>query len=411
MFRSIFLIFILSFFFVSLSDDLQAAYFSADLKEAINIECKKSVKDKKYSNKKECSKALKATLEAQGVVSVQQVPDIDRQEYIEDICVFDIKLGALKYNKCIYEAINKELGIETVEPPVLVKNQVESGNDEDEEAPPVQVPMPKDLIKDLLNDVQASTFYVQLKTISDDSSLGTGSAVHIGNGIVFTNCHVVTNFQCRYIENFMDKGFEEKEVSNYFGFENIEQCYETHGYNDDLTINLISVNENAGDPNNSEWIKNVPIIKEDILSDRCILDIGDDKKIAFPQMGYYDNINISDTVYAVGNPRGYIGKPTEGKITMKYNFPPPAMINGAPWLEESQLKYIETDAPIDKGNSGGGLYTKSGELIGITSSCKILGGPEICSTLSDGSEYCQPYCNLNSPQNWSIPVEAFLDLM
>ncbi|MDC3131096.1 hypothetical protein OA435_00975 [Pelagibacteraceae bacterium] len=87
------------------------------------------------------------------------------------------------------------------------------------------------------------------------------------------------------------------------------------------------------------------------------------------------------------------------------------MVESAPWLRESGLKYIETDAPIDKGNSGGGLYTKTGELIGITSSCKILGGPEECHILDDGSEYCQPYCNLNSPQNWSIPVESFLDLM
>ena len=150
MFRSIFLISIFSFFFVQ-TDNLKAAYFSADLKEAINIECKKSVKDKKYSNKKECSKALKATLEAQGVVSVQQVPDIDRQEYIEDICVFDIKLGAMRYNECIYNAVNKMLGIEPVEPPVLVKNQEDSGNDEDQEAPPVEVPMPENVINNVYN--------------------------------------------------------------------------------------------------------------------------------------------------------------------------------------------------------------------------------------------------------------------
>ena len=31
------------------------------------------------------------------------------------------------------------LGIEPVEPPVLVKNQEESGNDEDQAAPPVEV--------------------------------------------------------------------------------------------------------------------------------------------------------------------------------------------------------------------------------------------------------------------------------
>ena len=34
-------------FFIGISDQVKAAYFSADLKEAINIECKKSVKEKK----------------------------------------------------------------------------------------------------------------------------------------------------------------------------------------------------------------------------------------------------------------------------------------------------------------------------------------------------------------------------
>ena len=407
------ILFLISFALILLPEKAQAAYYSADLKEAINIECKKSVKEKKYSTKTECINSIKSALEAQGIVSIQLVPDKDRQEHILDICVFDIKIGAMKYNECIYKAVNKELGIktETIEPPVLRKNQEDTGEDEDNEAPPIEVKMPKDLVRDLLDEVQSSTFYVKLSTISDNFQLGSGSAVHIGDGIVFTNCHVVTNYQCKYIEYFIDQGYSEKEVSTALGFQNIEQCYEMHGYEDDLSISLIPVNENAGDPNNSKWLRDVPIIKEDILTDRCILDIGSDNNISFPNLGYYENININDTVYAVGNPRGYVGKPTEGKITMKYNYPPPKMVESAPWLRESGLKYIETDAPIDKGNSGGGLYTKTGELIGITSSCKILGGPEECHILDDGSEYCQPYCNLNSPQNWSIPVESFLDLM
>ena len=78
---------LVSFVSIFLPEKIEAAYYSADLKEAINIECKKSVKEKKYSTKNECVKSIKSALEAQGIVSVQQVQKED-QEYIEDICVF-----------------------------------------------------------------------------------------------------------------------------------------------------------------------------------------------------------------------------------------------------------------------------------------------------------------------------------
>ena len=66
-------ILILSLFtLLLLPEKIEAAYYSADLKEAINIECKKSVKEKKYSTKNECVKSIKSALEAQGIVSVSK---------------------------------------------------------------------------------------------------------------------------------------------------------------------------------------------------------------------------------------------------------------------------------------------------------------------------------------------------
>ena len=38
-------------------------------------------------------------------------------------------------------------------------------------------------------------------------------------------------------------------------------------------------------------------------------------------------------------------------------------------LLDYRLKYIETDAPVDKGNSGG-LFSSDGKLIGVPSLCK-----------------------------------------
>ena len=396
MFRSIFVFSILSFFLIGISDDLKAAYFSADLKEAINIECKKSVKDKKFFNKKECSKNITAALVAQGVVSVQQVPDIDKQEYIKDICVFEIKLGALRYNKCVYEAINKVLKIETVEPPVLVKNQVESGNDDDEEAPPVQIPMPKNIINEVYNKVRDTTFYVLLWKWDDNKEdwvgSGSGSAVHIGDGMLVTNCHVATLF-C---------GFMFDENSSEY-----EKCT-----NVKTVIDIISVNENVADYSNPKWFRDLNVIKQEQKSDRCIINT-DDPQFNYPsaEVKYFKDLKIHDTVYAIGNPRGFIGKPTEGKITMLYNEIPPGIHDMTGYrLIDYRLKYIETDAPVDKGNSGGGLFSSDGKLIGVPSLCKTMGGPQDCSMI-DGEEQCHAYCNLSSPQNFSIPIDSFLDIM
>ena len=79
-------------------------------------------------------------------------------------------------------------------------------------------------------------------------------------------------------------------------------------------------------------------------------------------------------------------------------------------LIDYRLKYIETDAPVDKGNSGGGLFSSDGKLIGVPSLCKTIGGPQECS-LIDGEEQCESFCNLSAPQNFAIPIDMFLDIM
>ena len=288
---------------------------------------------------------------------MQQVPDREDQEYIEDICVFDIKLGAMRYNECIYNAVNKMLGIEPVEPPVLVKNQEESGNDEDQEAPPVEVPMPENVINNVYNKVKDTAFYVALYLWNPSEELweqnGTGSAIHIGDGMLVTNCHVVTLLCDVYTE----KNSNENEICNSI----------------ETAIDIISINEDAADLNSNKWFRDLDIIKEDQVTDRCIIDT-DDPNFNYPsaELKYYDDLQIHDTVYAIGSPRRFTGKPTEGKITMLYKNIPPGLHELTQYsMEGAKMKYIETDAPVDKGNSGGGLFSSDGKLIGVPSSVML----------------------------------------
>ena len=56
---------------------------------------------------------------------------------------------------------------------------------------------------------------------------------------------------------------------------------------------------------------------------------------------------------------------------------------------------IETNAPMDQGNSGGGLYDSKGNLIGILSMCIIEPGAQ---------------CRYANPINFSIPSSSFKNL-
>ncbi len=66
------------------------------------------------------------------------------------------------------------------------------------------------------------------------------------------------------------------------------------------------------------------------------------------------NLNIGDEVFAVGNPNGLGWTTTFGRISAfrdhEYG---------------RKVAVVQTDTRIGPGNSGGGLYTKAGELIGI----------------------------------------------
>jgi S1-C subfamily serine protease len=72
-----------------------------------------------------------------------------------------------------------------------------------------------------------------------------------------------------------------------------------------------------------------------------------------------DDLLLGETVIAMGNPLGLGGTVTRGILSSK---------NRVAWREGEQVTYrnwLQTDAPINHGNSGGPLVNLKGELIGI----------------------------------------------
>lgn len=72
-----------------------------------------------------------------------------------------------------------------------------------------------------------------------------------------------------------------------------------------------------------------------------------------------DDLLLGETVLAMGNPLGLGGTVTRGILSSK---------NRVAWQEGERVTYrnwLQTDAPINHGNSGGPLVNLKGELIGI----------------------------------------------
>jgi serine protease Do len=106
------------------------------------------------------------------------------------------------------------------------------------------------------------------------------------------------------------------------------------------------------------------LIGRDEYADLALLKINADVKFDYAQFGNSDDLMVGEWAIAVGNPFGLFedGQPsvTVGVISaLKRDFRP------NPQDPRVYLNMIQTDAAINRGNSGGPLVNSSGEVIGI----------------------------------------------
>ena len=103
------------------------------------------------------------------------------------------------------------------------------------------------------------------------------------------------------------------------------------------------------------------IIGKDPLSDIAVLKIISKDKFVPVKFGDSDKARIGDWVIAIGNPFGLGGTVTSGIISAR---------NRSIGLSRYE-DFIQTDASINQGNSGGPLFNMNGDVIGINTA--ILG--------------------------------------
>jgi Do/DeqQ family serine protease len=100
------------------------------------------------------------------------------------------------------------------------------------------------------------------------------------------------------------------------------------------------------------------LVGNDPPSDLAVLKI-DAKDLPVLTLGDSDRVRVGDVVLAVGNPLGVGQTVTAGIISAK---------GRRTGLSDGSFEdFLQTDAPINQGNSGGALVNTSGELVGINS--------------------------------------------
>ncbi len=124
---------------------------------------------------------------------------------------------------------------------------------------------------------------------------------------------------------------------------------------------VVTNNHVIGDANEITVIFNsglrlkAEVVGKDAKVDLAVLRVKHDKPLPAVKFGDSDKMRIGDPVMAIGNPFGLGGSVSSGIVSARNRD-----IQQGPYDT-----YIQTDAAINKGNSGGPLFNMAGEVIGI----------------------------------------------
>ncbi len=226
--------------------------------------------------------------------------------------------------------------------------------------------LPKSDITAIAEECMPSVVAITNRSVSDvvtffgtyeQESTSSGSGIIIGQNetelLIVTNYHVVNNSkELRVIFSSVEKKLEGKKGSGDFDDEIPTAVVKGYDSNKDLAVIAINLED----------------ISDEILSQIKIATIGDST-----------TLKAGDSVIAIGNALGYGQSVTTGiisatgrKITIESS--DGAMVTNS---------FIQTDAAINAGNSGGALLDMRGCLIGINSA-------KIATTGVEGMGYAIP---------------------
>jgi serine protease Do len=122
------------------------------------------------------------------------------------------------------------------------------------------------------------------------------------------------------------------------------------------------------------------IIGVDDKTDLALLKVESESPLEVARFGRSDELRVGDWVLAIGNPFGFGGTVTAGIVSALDRD-----INSGPYDH-----YIQTDASINRGNSGGPLFNIGGEVVGINTAIMSPTGGSIGIGFAVPSEIAVP---------------------
>jgi serine protease Do len=109
------------------------------------------------------------------------------------------------------------------------------------------------------------------------------------------------------------------------------------------------------------------VVGRDSRTDLALLKIDAGGPLPYVELGNSDQAQVGDWVLAVGNPFGLGGSVSAGIISARGRD-----INSGPYDD-----FLQIDAPINRGNSGGPLFDASGRVIGINTAIYTPSGGNV----------------------------------
>ncbi len=108
------------------------------------------------------------------------------------------------------------------------------------------------------------------------------------------------------------------------------------------------------------------LVGRDARTDIALLKVDTDKELPFVEFGDSDAARVGDWVLAIGNPLGQGFSVSAGIVSARNRT-----------LQGSYDDFIQTDAAINRGNSGGPLFNIDGEVIGVNTAILSPNGGSI----------------------------------
>ena len=122
------------------------------------------------------------------------------------------------------------------------------------------------------------------------------------------------------------------------------------------------------------------LLGTDPKTDLAVLKIDAGGKLPSVKWGNSDKLRVGDPVFAVGAPFGLSGSVTSGIVSARGRD-----IGAGPYDD-----FIQVDAPINKGNSGGPLFDAQGNVVGVNTAIYSPSGGSVGIGFSIPAELAKP---------------------